>query len=211
MTGRAADPLRRAVFLDRDGTLNVDKHYVSDPKDVELAPGALAGARALADAGFLLIVASNQSGIARGMFTEKQADAVDARVRQLLASNGASIAAFYRCPHLSDAPLREYARVCACRKPEPGMLLQAAADWNLDLSQCWVVGDRARDIAAARAAGCRSVSVVGAPPHDPPEDFSAARPDHAAKDLADAARFIVAAGRRRDGAFETPRGEEEER
>jgi len=207
VTQNAPAPSRRAVFLDRDGTLNVDKRFVGSPDDVELAPGAANGARALTDAGFLLIVASNQSGIARGMFTDRQADAVDARVSELLAAQGATIAAFYRCPHLPDAPLPAYARDCPCRKPKPGMLLQAAAEWRIDLAQSWVVGDRARDIAAGRAAGCRAVSVIGSPPHEPPEDFKAAPPDHAAQDLGDAARFIIAHAQDA-GAFRPRPGEE---
>jgi histidinol-phosphate phosphatase family protein len=175
---------RPAVFLDRDGTLNVDKRYVASPSDVELVPGAAAGARALADAGFVLVVASNQSGIARGFFTAAQADRVDARIRELLASGGVTIAAFYRCPHLDEG--------CECRKPRPGMLLQAASELRLDLPRSWTVGDRARDVAAGKAAGCRTVSLPGSPPHVPPEDFSASPPDHAALDLVDAARFIIA-------------------
>lgn len=174
----------RAVFLDRDGTLNVNTGYVGDPRDVRLVPGAAQGVKLLGDAGFATIVVSNQSGIARGYFTESDADAVDARVRELLAQAGASITAIYRCPHLPGGE-------CDCRKPRPGMLLRAAADLNVDLASSWIVGDRLLDVEAGNAAGCRSVVVPGVPPHEPPEDFSQARPEYFARDLVEAAHFII--------------------
>jgi D-glycero-D-manno-heptose 1,7-bisphosphate phosphatase len=175
----------KAVFLDRDGTLNVNTGYVGDPRKVRLVPHAAEGVRALVDAGFAAVVVSNQSGIARGFFSEADADAVDARVRELLAASGATISAMYRCPHLPG-------ETCDCRKPKPGMLLRAAADLRIDLTQSWIVGDRLLDVEAGRAAGCRAVVVPGVPPHQPPEDFSAAMPEYFARDLGDAARFIIA-------------------
>jgi len=175
----------RAVFLDRDGTLNVNTGYVGDPNDVRLVPGTAQGVRMLSDAGFATIVVSNQSGIARGYFSASDADAVDMRVRELLAAAGASITAMYRCPHMPDGE-------CDCRKPKPGMLLRAAADLHIDLAESWIVGDRLLDVQAGRAAGCRSVIVPGVPPHEPPDDFSTAAPDYFARDVTDAARYIIA-------------------
>ncbi len=179
----------KAVFLDRDGTLNVNTGYVGDPASVRLVAGAADGVRLLAEAGFATVVVSNQSGIARGYFSEAAADAVDARVRELLRQAGAPITAMYRCPHMPGGG-------CDCRKPKPGMLLRAAADLGLDLAQSWVVGDRLLDIEAGRAAGCRCVLVPGTPPHQPADDFSLTPPDFRARDLPDAARLIIAhAGR----------------
>jgi D-glycero-D-manno-heptose 1,7-bisphosphate phosphatase len=185
-------PKRRAVFLDRDGTLNVDREYVGKPQDVELAPNAAEGARMLADAGYVLVVVSNQSGIARGYFTEHEAAAVDARLAQLLAGRGVTIAASYRCPHLPDAPLPEYAIACDCRKPSPGLILRAAAELSLDPNVSWAIGDRARDVAAGAAAGCRTIAVDPVPPPAEPEDFGSVKPDYRARDLVDAARHIIA-------------------
>lgn len=188
--------VRSAAFLDRDGTLNVDRRYVRRPEDVELVPNAAEGARLLEGAGYALVVVSNQSGIARGLFTEAQAHAVDDRVTELLAAEGVRIAASYRCPHLPDAPLKQYARACDCRKPLPGMITRAAEDLDLDLATSWAVGDRERDIAAGLAAGCRAVAVNPSPPRSEPENFDAARPEYLAADLLDAARYIIAhAGR----------------
>jgi D-glycero-D-manno-heptose 1,7-bisphosphate phosphatase len=183
---------RRAIFLDRDGTLNVDREYVGKPEDVELVPRAAEGARMLADAGFVLVVVSNQSGIARGFFTEKQAAAVDERVASLLGRAGVTIAASYRCPHLPEAPLREYAVLCDCRKPKPGLIERAARELAIDVARSWAVGDRARDIAAGAAAGCQTVAVDPVPPIQGEEDFNAAQPRYRARDLVDAARFIIA-------------------
>jgi D-glycero-D-manno-heptose 1,7-bisphosphate phosphatase len=183
---------RRAVFLDRDGTLNVDREYVGTPEDVELVPNAAEGARMLADAGFVLVVVSNQSGIARGYFSEAQADAVDQRVAELFAARGVTIAASYRCPHLPDAPLPEYAIACDCRKPLPGLIRRAAADLSLDLKSSWAIGDRVRDVAAGAAAGCRTIAVDPVPPSREAEDFGACQPDYRARDLVDAARHVIA-------------------
>ena len=184
---------RRAVFLDRDGTLNVDREYVGTPEDVELVANAAEGARMLAGAGFVLVVVSNQSGIARGFFTEREADAVDQRLAELLAAKGVTIAASYRCPHLPDSALPEFAIACDCRKPLPGLILRAAADLSLDLKRSWAIGDRARDVAAGAAAGCRTIAVDPAPPKPAPEDFGACQPDFRARDLVDAARLVIAA------------------
>jgi D-glycero-D-manno-heptose 1,7-bisphosphate phosphatase len=183
---------RRAVFLDRDGTLNVDREYVGEPRDVELVPNAAKGARMLADAGYVLVVVSNQSGIARGLFTEDDADAVDERLARLLVERGVTIAASYRCPHLPDAPVPAYAVVCDCRKPLPGLILRAAADLSIDTKRSWAVGDRPRDIAAGAAAGCRTIAVDPVPRPRDPEDFGAIQPDYRAHDLVDAARRIIA-------------------
>lgn len=183
---------RRAVFLDRDGTLNADFGFVRDAGRVEIIAGAREGAKALVDAGFVLVVASNQSGIARGLLTAAQADAVDERIKDAFATAGAPLTAFYRCPHLPDAVLPEFASDCDCRKPKPGMLTRAAKELNIDLSRSWVVGDRARDIAAGLAAGCRAVAVEPVPRAlSHPQEFGTSAPEYYARDLKDAARFII--------------------
>lgn len=182
----------RAAFLDRDGTLIVDRGFIRAPDEVELVAGAADGARALAEAGFSLVIVSNQSGIGRGVFDEAQADAVHARVVSKLRERGVEIAASYRCPH---APAADGAPTCSCRKPLPGMLLQAAQEHGFDLRRSWMIGDRPRDAAAGRAAGCRTAIVDGAPPPSDSERFEGDEPDVRAHDLAGAARQILAAVR----------------
>ena len=178
--------LRRAVFLDRDGTLNVDTGYISRPEGVRLMPNAAEGARALSEAGYALIIVSNQSGIARGTITTPQAEAVDAKVLDLLRERGVHIEATYRCPHLPGGKVAEFAVECDCRKPKPGMIAQAARELGLDLARSWTVGDGVRDVEAGLAAGTRAVLIAD---RDAPggADARVMR----AKDLLDAARTIA--------------------
>jgi len=177
---------RRAVFLDRDGTLNVNTGYVSSPDDVRLIDGAADGARKLAAAGYALVIASNQSGIARGLITPAAVDSVDERVLALLRERGVSIEAVYRCPHLPGGMVAAYAHECECRKPKPGMLVWAAADLGLDLSSSWAVGDSERDVQAGLAAGCRAILLEEAALAQPRRDGA-----FVAKNLLEAAGIIL--------------------
>lgn len=136
----------RALFIDRDGTLIVDVGYPRDPEQVEPLPGAIAALRELR-ASFALVIVSNQSGIGRGLIAPAEALAVHERVLERFASGGVQFAGSYYCPHTPGAG-------CACRKPAPGMLLQAADELGLDLVGSIMIGDKPSDIAAGRAAGC---------------------------------------------------------
>ena len=140
----------RAVFLDRDGTLIDDVGYISDPEDVRLVPGAADALRALRDAGFRLVVVSNQSGLGRALITQEQADAVHRQFVQELERAGAQIDAAYYCPHTPDED-------CDCRKPLPGMLIDAARELDLDLERSFMVGNSDVDFVAGEAAGARAI------------------------------------------------------
>ncbi|CAN5832097.1 HAD family hydrolase [soil metagenome] len=135
---------RPGVFLDRDGTVIHDRHYLADPAGVELLPGAGAAIARLNDEGVPVILVTNQSGIGRGYFSDAQFHAVQQRLKELLRVSGARLDAVYYCPHTPDAQ-----PACVCRKPAPGMFLRAAEEHALDLSRCFYIGDRARDISAA--------------------------------------------------------------
>jgi histidinol-phosphate phosphatase family protein len=141
---------RRAVFLDRDGTIIADCNYPRDPAMVRLLPGAAAALARLRDAGFALVLVSNQSGIARGMVTAGQAAQVHLRLIDLLAKEGVCLDGAYYCPHGPEDG-------CDCRKPAPGMLLRAAAFLDIDPAQSFLVGDKQSDIEAGRRVGCRTV------------------------------------------------------
>lgn len=132
---------RRAAFLDRDGTLIRERHFLADPAGVELIDGAAAALRALRDAGFALILVTNQSGIARGFFGEEEFRAVQARLAELLAREGARIDGSYHCPHHP-----EVTGPCECRKPAPGLFHRAAREHGIDLSRSIYIGDRLRDV-----------------------------------------------------------------
>ena len=140
--------LRRAAFLDRDGTLIDDVHYIADPALVVLRPGAARAVKRLNDAGWLAIVVTNQSGIARGRLTEEDYRRVEARTAELLAAAGARIDASYFCPHLP-----EVTGPCDCRKPATGMFRSAAEDHGVDLARSVYVGDKIRDVEPARSLG----------------------------------------------------------
>ena len=153
--------MRRAVFLDRDGTLNIEKGYIRDISEVELYPGAARSVRLLNDAGILAILATNQTGAARGYYTIEHVHGLNGKVQQLLHDGaGARLDGVYYCPHYKDGIVPEFTRECDCRKPAPGMILQAARDFaDIDLAGSYVVGDKATDITFARNAGCRGILV----------------------------------------------------
>jgi len=149
--------IRPAAFLDRDGVLNVDRGYTFKPEDLVMIPTAAAAVRLLNTAGFYVFVISNQSGVARGFYTEAAVDLFNTRIQELLLVDGAHIDAFYYCPHHPDGAIKELAIRCRCRKPAPGMLEQAARDWPIDLSRSFFIGDKDDDMAAARAFHIRGV------------------------------------------------------
>jgi D-glycero-D-manno-heptose 1,7-bisphosphate phosphatase len=150
---------RVAVFLDKDGTLIDDVPFNVDPARVVLARGAGDALRALKMHGFLLIVVSNQSGVAMGRFSLQALAGVERRIQELLAPSGVAVDAFYYCPHLPQAANVRYAVRCLCRKPQPGLLRRAARDFGIDLARSWLVGDILDDVEAGNRAGCRTVLV----------------------------------------------------
>ncbi|MCS6802618.1 MAG: D-glycero-beta-D-manno-heptose 1,7-bisphosphate 7-phosphatase [Chloroflexota bacterium] len=145
--------MRRALFLDRDGTLNVEVNYLSRPEDLVLIDGA---AEALAEArrqGWAMVVITNQAGVGRGYFTLETLERIHAKLTDELARYEVALDGIYACIHHPDDG-------CRCRKPEPGMILTAAADLNIDPTQSWMIGDRASDLEAGRRAGCRTALVL---------------------------------------------------
>lgn len=148
----AMTPEGRAVFLDKDGTLVDDVPYNVDPERISLAPGAATALPRLQRSGFRLVVVSNQSGVAREIFSESALEAVRIKLAELIKAAGARLDGFYCCVHGPGDG-------CGCRKPEPGLLHQAARELSLNLDACWLVGDILDDIEAGRRAGCRTVLI----------------------------------------------------
>jgi D-glycero-D-manno-heptose 1,7-bisphosphate phosphatase len=153
--------VRPAVFLDRDGTLIAEVGYLGDPDGVDVLPGVPEALRRLRDAGFALVVVSNQAGVARGYFTEHDVLAVNSRVAEALESEGIRLDAWHYCVHHPD-----FGDPCECRKPEPGMLRRAARELDLDLSRSWIVGDHPSDAEAGRRAGARGILVLSGHTHE---------------------------------------------
>lgn len=146
--------VNKAVFIDRDGTIAKDVPYCSCPEDFELLPGVAEGIRKLNQHGFKVVVVTNQSGIARGYFTEQMLAKIHDKMQKELAKHGAHVDAIYYCPHHPDDN-------CGCRKPKPKMVLQAAAELNIDLSQSYVIGDSQIDVEMAQRAGCKADVKLG--------------------------------------------------
>jgi D-glycero-D-manno-heptose 1,7-bisphosphate phosphatase len=151
--------MNRALFLDRDGTLLEPRHYPSRPDDLVLTPGVGPLLRMFQSSGWALIVITNQSGIARGLFSEVELEAMHERLREMVGVWGVRLNAIYACPHHVDGIIPHLAIPCRCRKPEPGLLLNAAQDHNIDLTRSWMVGDILDDVEAGNRAGCRTVLV----------------------------------------------------
>ena len=143
----------RALFLDRDGVLNVDDGYVGSVDRVRLVDGAIAAVRRANRAGYKVLVVTNQSGVARGYFTEDDVRALHAWLTERFAEDGARIDALRYCPHHPEGAVEAYAHSCPCRKPAPGLLRELIADYGIDPARSLMVGDSARDLAAAEAAG----------------------------------------------------------
>ena len=151
--------MKRGVILDRDGTLIEEVGYLDRLDRLQFYPFSVDAVRLLNRAGFKVAIATNQSGIARGIVEESFVGEAHLHIAAHLAAGGARVDAFYYCPHHPDAPRREYARACDCRKPLPGMLRRAAVDLGIDLARSFVVGDRWNDIEAGAAVGARTVLV----------------------------------------------------
>jgi len=177
-------------LLDRDGTLIHNYHYCRDPEQVHLLPGVAPALRWLSTAGYRLLVVSNQSGVARGLLSERDLAAVHARLRAVLAAQGVLLAGVYYCPH-GPGSAAGYTGACLCRKPEPGLFFRAAAEHGLALRRSWYVGDVLNDIEAGNRAGCRTVLLdLGT---EPVPDSSLRTPTFIARNLPHAAQLILAA------------------
>lgn len=181
---------RPAVFLDKDGTVIEDVPYNVDPSLMRFTSGAAEGLSVLHRSGYLLIVITNQSGVARGLFGEESLREVEQQLKDMLAEINVPLTGFYYCPHHPDGIVPAYAIQCACRKPAHELVMRAAHDHRVDLACSWFVGDNLNDVEAGRRAGCRTVLIKGG--HEIKSVISHLRtPHYIASDLAEAARAIT--------------------
>jgi len=154
--------MKPAIFMDRDGTIIRETHFLSDIDELKILPGVASALKDLKQKGYLRLVVTNQSGVARGYFDMETVDYIHAEIRRRLKSRGADVEQFYVCPHHPDHPQSSDSQdsVCDCRKPSPGLVRAAAADWDIDLVKSWVIGDKAADIELARNVGCKAALVL---------------------------------------------------
>ena len=164
MASRNLCKKQRAIFLDRDGTINSYKGFLTSPDDFELISGVAEAIRLINQSGYLCIVVSNQPVIARGDCTFEQLQAIHDKMETLLGKEGAFVDAIYYCPHHPDKGFEgerpDYKFNCDCRKPKPGLLLRAAQEWNIAPSESYMIGDSDRDVEAGQAAGCRKSILI---------------------------------------------------
>ena len=158
--------MNKAVFLDRDGTINVEKNYLYKIEDFEYLPGVIDGLRKLQQAGYLLIVITNQSGIGRGYYTESDFQKLNSWMIDSLKQLGVYISDVYFCPHLPDATVEKYRKDCNCRKPKLGMYEQAVIDHNISLANSYAIGDKIRDCAICGSTECKGFLISD---HEKPE------------------------------------------
>lgn len=175
----------RAVFLDRDGVINEDRDdYVKTAAELVIFPHSAAAIRRLNDAGWPVLVISNQQGVAKGLISEDDLQAIGREIDRRVSSAGGKIDAFYYCRHLA-------ADECSCRKPQPGLILKAAKDHGIELAESFMVGDNERDIIAGKSAGCRTVLVLTGKLTRRDAENIPCKPDFIADNLAQAAEYIV--------------------
>ena len=151
---------RRAVFLDRDGTINVDKRYLYRAEDFEYLDGAVEGLRHLGDMGFILVLITNQSGIARGYYSEDDYKKLDAWLKADLKSKGVTLEKSYFCPHHPSGTVPGYARACECRKPKTGLFWKAAGELGIDMDRSYAIGDRMRDLSICGESGVKGFLIT---------------------------------------------------
>ena len=185
---------RRAIIMDRDGTVCDEVGYVNHVDRIRLLPRSAAAIRAANEAGFQTVVVTNQAGVARGYFAESLVDEVHDRVRELLGEGGARLDGIYYCPHHPDVGPPPYRKACGCRKPLPGMLERARDEMGIDLASSYMVGDSVKDLEAGHRAGTTNVLVLtgygrGELAHQ--SEQWRVRPEHVAEDLHDAVDWIL--------------------
>lgn len=189
-----------AAFLDRDGTINVDKGYISSPHDIELIPGAARAVKLLNAAGYAVFGVSNQSGVARGFYGIDEVLAVNRRVLELLAAEGALVKEIFHCPHHPRGAVAEYSIVCGCRKPMPGMVEAARQKYDFAIAEAIVIGDKICDVELGRNIGARTALVAtgfGTEQKKKIEGGEAPGPDVFAPNLLEAVTALIGAPPRR--------------
>ncbi len=177
-----------AIFLDRDGTLIHDPGYLNHPDQVQLIDGAAEALKEFRLLGYKTVVATNQSGVARGVVTVEMLERIHDRIRELLAAKGAALDAIYYCPYHPEGIISEFRQDSDWRKPKPGMLLAAAQEMDIDLSRSWMIGDNDRDVEAGRSAGCKTI-LIGAMPSDTAQ-AQKCQPDYVAVNMREAVNIV---------------------
>ncbi len=178
--------MNKAVFLDKDGTIVEDVGYMNSHRQVKLFPGSAAAIKKLNEAGYKVIIISNQAGVARGLVTEDMIQTIDKTINKQLLSGGAHLDATYYCPHHPEHGHYPYKQACECRKPKTGLIDKAQKKFDLDLTSSFMIGDKATDIECGRQAGIKTIMVKTGY-----GEVDKAKPDHVADNLAGAVEWLL--------------------
>lgn len=174
-----------AIFLDRDGVINKEVNYLSNPDDFEFIPGSIEALKMLKNKGYFLIIITNQAGIARGYFTEEDLHRIHEKMNQILLENNIILDDIFYCPHHPDLT-----GFCGCRKPKPGMILEAQKRYNLDLVNSFMVGDTLNDVKTGLAANCRTVLVLTGYGSEEQKNIDLIKPDFIYENLLEFAKNL---------------------
>ncbi len=182
--------MQRAVFLDRDGTIIEDVGYLGECSKIRFLPRVSEAIKLLNENGFKVIVITNQAGVARGYFTEETVREINRYIQESLANQGAVIDRTYYCPHHIEGIIEEYSKECYCRKPNPGMIEQAVGEFDIDLKNSFVIGDKISDIEAGQRAGCKTILLADEDLLNNERKITLIS-DHAVPDLYEAVKWLV--------------------
>lgn len=185
--------MNKAVFLDKDGTINFDVGYLNDPSHLKLIPGSSEAIKMLNKAGFKVVVISNQSGVARGILSEDILQSVDKKLQKELLKEGAFVDAIYYCPHHPEHGVYPYRKACECRKPHNGLVKKAVKNLDIETSRSFFVGDKVSDIETGVNSGTKTVLVLTGKGRESldREELKKIKPTHIAENLLDAAKWIL--------------------
>jgi D-glycero-D-manno-heptose 1,7-bisphosphate phosphatase len=183
--------MNKAVFLDRDGTIIEDVGYLNTPAAIKFLPGSLEAIKKLKEAGYKVVVITNQAGVARGLVTEDLLQTIDKVMHRLILNSGTHLDGIYYCPHHPEHGHYPYKQACECRKPHPGLIKRAQRDLKIDLAESFMVGDKTSDIKAGKTAGVKTVYVESGPHLEDRAQLSQNPPDHVAKNLHTAVEWIL--------------------
>ncbi|MFC1637461.1 D-glycero-beta-D-manno-heptose 1,7-bisphosphate 7-phosphatase [Candidatus Margulisiibacteriota bacterium] len=182
--------MNKAVFLDRDGTIVEDVGYMNSPKQLEFIPGSIKAIKKLNEAGYKVVVITNQAGVARGLITEDMLQTIDKTLHKWILSGGAHLDGIYYCPHHPDHGVYPYKQVCECRKPHPGLIKRAHRDLDIDPAQSFMIGDKATDVEAGKRAGTKTVFVRSGRGQAEEKKING-KPDHITENLAEAVDWLL--------------------
>ncbi|OGB87488.1 hypothetical protein A3H38_02985 [candidate division WOR-1 bacterium RIFCSPLOWO2_02_FULL_46_20] len=181
--------MHKAVFLDRDGTIVEDVGYLNSPQQLQFIPGSIEAIKKLNEAGYKVVVITNQAGVAKGLISEDMLQTIDKTLQKFILSGGAYLDGLYYCPHHPEHGLYPYKQDCQCRKPKPGLFKKAEKDLNIDLARSWMIGDKATDVEAGQRAGTKTVFVMTGKGKKE-KDRLRKKPDYIAENLKQAVAWL---------------------